>query len=257
MNAYARLALFLGIAMASLVFVTQYATHRGDQLSVLLQEKKAKAPLAAGTASEPAQRTSSVAHSSPAQVDLFAQLAALPAGAESVTLTQQLESGITAQNAGQYVQALLSTEHPGILRASHAALARTADSGTISQLAQSYGQIPEERRGRVLQVLEQAQNPAAYQGLVDTVRADTSEKRSPILVSAMLGLANVGSRESVSYLMSQLTGPNEFFAAQALRQVNSTQGLDLMQAAAAGNKDGEALGAHGRQLLQEIVGRNR
>lgn len=246
MNSYARLAILVGTAMAILVFVTQQATLRDEKMADLLQRSSAKTQLPTVTSRQ--QGAVVVAAAA-----LFSQIAAIPAGAEAIALSQQLEAGITTQNAGQYVSALLSTDHPGVERAAHAALARTADSASITLLAQSYGQIPEERRGRVLQVLEQAQNPAAYEGLVQTVQADTSEKRSPILVSAMLGLANVGTRDAVGYLLTQMNGANEFFATQALGRVNHAEGLALMEAAAAGNKDGEALGEHGRQTLQGIL----
>jgi hypothetical protein len=270
MNAYARLAIFLGIAMAILVVATQHAVHRGEQIAAVLEVQAAgkgqRSVTAAGgsegSTGSAAARTETILRAVPflatatGTADHFAQLAALPAGPEAVALTQQVEAGMTPENADAYVQALLTTEHPAVERATMGALARSADSRVINQLAQSYGRIPEAKRGRILQTLEQAQNPSAFNGLVQTVRSDTSEKRSPILVAAMLGLANVGTHESVSYLLSQIPTENEFFAIQALGRITSEEGMDILRGAAQGNKDSDSLGDHGRRIVADLVAQN-
>ena len=189
-----------------------------------------------------------------ATAQAFAQLAALSPGSEAIALGRRLEAAITPQNTTAYLDALLQTDHPGVERAAHAALARTADSSTLLALVSRYGSTPAERRGRILQVLENAQNPAATTGLIQTVAQDTSEKRSPILVSAMNGLAGLSTPDSVSYLLQQVATDNETFALMALERVQTPQGREMIRAAASRNKDSERIAPEHLAALSRIAG---
>ncbi len=167
----------------------------------------------------------------------FERLGKLPSGEAAITLGQQIEAAITADNAGGYIRALLSTEHPAVERAASSALARAADSQTMIELAGYYGAIEPERRGRILSVLEAAANPASTPGLAAIIAADTDEKRSPLMMSAMYGIANTGTVESVQYLLGLLSTENGEYAVMALERVHSALGVEMIRAAAAGNKD--------------------
>lgn len=167
----------------------------------------------------------------------FERLGKLPSGEAAITLGQQIEAAITADNAGGYIRALLSTEHPAVERAAISALARAADSRTMLELAGYYGAMEPERRGRILSVLEAAANPAATPGLAAIIAADTDEKRSPLMMSAMYGIANTGTVESVQYLLGLLSTENGEYAVMALERVHSALGVEMIRAAAAGNKD--------------------
>jgi hypothetical protein len=263
MNAYARLAIFLGIATALLVFATQHALQRGNEIASVLAEK----PAAARTSTTKINGGSSMSDFGSAQAtaaqyqatpegkeDLFAKLAAAPAGAEAIALTQKLDAAITAENVDQYIAALVTTDHIAIERATHAALSRTADSAAVTKLAAQFGTATEQGRGRILQCLEQLQNPAAYAGLVSTVRADTSEKGSPILGSAMFGLASIGSPEAAAFIVSQVPTQNEFFALKALERLSTPDARRVVEGALAGNKDGTGLDANSRRLVADAVG---
>jgi hypothetical protein len=264
MNAYARLAIFLGIAVAILIFATQHALDRGADMSQILNKQPAaqartntshssSAGLSTGTATTAIQSASKFQTTPQGTPDLFAQLEALAAGPEAIALTQKIEAGITPENTPQYVAAFLSTQNAAVERATSAALARTADSATVSSITSAYGNIPEQSRGRILTFLESVQNPAAYQGLIQTVKADTSEKGSPILGSAMHGMANLGTNESVAWLLSQLNGDREFFALQSLSRVQSPAGRATMEGAVAGNKDGAGLDPDRVKLVAGIL----
>jgi hypothetical protein len=263
MNAYARLAIFLGIATALLVFATQHALQRGNEIASVLAESPAAARTTttkingAGSISDSgsALRTAAGYQATPeGKEDLFAKLAAVPAGAEAVALTQKLEAAIAPENVDQYISALVTTDHVAIQRATHAALTRTADSAAVTKLAAQFGTATEQGRGRILQCLEQLQNPAAYAGLVSTVRADTSEKGSPILGSAMFGLANIGSQEAAVFILSQVSTQNEFFALRALERLESPDARRVVEGALAGNKDGALLDDNSRRLVAGAVG---
>ena len=182
------------------------------------------------------------------------QLAKLPAGEQAIALGQKLENSITSRNAAVFVDALLTTDHPAVERTAHGALSSAADSETILAMVRRYGGTPEERRGRVLQVLDNARNPAATSGLIEVVNSDTSEKRSPLLVSAMNGLAGIASTESVGFLIRQVATVNETFALMALERVNTDQGREMIRAAAAGNKDSEGIPPELLAALGRIVG---
>jgi folylpolyglutamate synthase/dihydropteroate synthase len=183
----------------------------------------------------------------------FEALRSLPPGDAAIALGQQLEAGINAENAAGYVQALLQTQDPAVERAAIAALARTADGGTLQTLAAAYGSLPAENRGRILQVLEQARNPEAVSGLAGIFSADTSEKRSPLVVSALYGIANIGSMDAVSYLLTQVTNQNADYALLALERVKSPQGRAMIQGAAEGSKDAASIPSTYRPALKRLA----
>ena len=170
----------------------------------------------------------------------FERLSKLPAGDEAIALSKQIEAAISPQNMTSYVQALLVTENTAVERAAITALARTADAATIIELATHYGAIAAEQRGRILQVLEGAQNPEAVKGLADIATADVSEKRSPLMMSALYGIANVGTQDGVQHLLGQLSTGNAEYAVMALERVQSAQGIAMIRAAAEGSKDVQA-----------------
>ncbi|MBP8270693.1 MAG: hypothetical protein KAX42_02365 [Sphaerotilus sp.] len=168
------------------------------------------------------------------------RLSALPPGDDAITLGQQLVASATPANAPAFRDALLRTSSPAIERVAIAALARTADSAVMQDLARAYGDLPAEQRGRVLQVLEGAANPAALEGLTRIVEADTSEKRSPLTMSALYGLASLGTMDSVDYLLRQTTTDTIDHALMAMERVRTRQGVELIRAAAAGSSKDHA-----------------
>lgn len=183
----------------------------------------------------------------------FEQLRSLPPSDAAIELGRQLEAGITPENAAGYVQALLQTQSPAVERAALSALARTANSEVMRDLASAYGTVPAAQRGRILQVLEAASSPDALQGLVGIATADTSEKRSPVVVSALAGIANIGNMESVEYLLSQVTPSNGDYALMALKRVKSAQGIEMIRAAGAGSKDADNIPADYLPVLLRIA----
>lgn len=210
----------------------------------------------------PAERRESAGYDVPAgrsDVDslevpkLFEQLASLSPGDAAIALGRRLGNAITPANTPQYVEALLSTDHPGVERAALTALSRTADSQTLIALVGRYGRTEPERRGRILQILENAANPVAFAGLTYVVDTDKSEKRSPLLVHALNGLANLGTAEATSYLIQQVATDNETFAYMALERVRDMQSREMIRSAAAGNKDSEGITPEQRQTLSRIA----
>ena len=181
------------------------------------------------------------------------QLSQLPAGDAAIVLAQQLERGLTPDNAAGYVRALMSTTNPMAERAAMAALARSADSGVMRTLAADYGTLAPEQRGRVLQVFENAANPEALQGLTEVFAADTSEKRSALVMSALVGVAHIGTMESVQFLLSQVTPANADYAFVALGRVQSPQGVEMIRAAASGSKDAAGIDARYLPALKRLA----
>lgn len=181
------------------------------------------------------------------------RLMALPAGDEAIALARQLAASATPETAPAFREALLSTTNPAVERVSIAALARTADSALMQALASDYGDLPAEQRGRVLQVLEGAGNPTALDGLSQIVAADTSEKRSPLVMSALYGIASLGTMEGVEYLLRQSTTDTADHALMAMERVHTRQGVELIRAAAAGSKGHEQLTPSLRSNLIRIA----
>jgi hypothetical protein len=106
----------------------------------------------------------------------------------------------------------------------------------------------------VLQVLESLQNPAALPGLEQIVAADTSEKRSPLVMSALAGAANLGTMESVDYLIAQVGTPgNQDLALLALERVHTAQGSEMIRAASQGSRTAEHLLPGLRDALARIA----
>lgn len=183
----------------------------------------------------------------------FDRLRVMPPGNDAIALAQQLEAAITPGNTDVYLQALLATDHPAIERVVITALARTGDAAVMLTLAGHYGSTTDTARGRILQVLEAAENPAATSGLSAIVTAETSEKRSPVMMSAMYGIANTGSVDSVQYLLRQLNTDNAEYSVMALERVRSSQGLEMIRQAAEGSKDGQDLAPSLGPALRRIV----
>jgi hypothetical protein len=182
------------------------------------------------------------------------QLAGLPPGDAAITLARQLESSVTPQTAPAFREALLRATHPGVERVAISALARAADSELMVALAGDYGTLPPEARGRILQVLEAAGNPAALDGLTQIVAADTSEKRSPLVMSALYGIAHLGTMDSVGYLLRQTTTDSVDYALMALERVPTRQGVEMIRAAAAGSRGYEQISPSMRANLQRVAG---
>jgi hypothetical protein len=182
------------------------------------------------------------------------QLASLPPGDAAITLARQLETAVTPQTAPAFRDALLRATHPGVERVAISALARAADSELMIALAGDYGTLPPEARGRILQVLEAAGNPAALDGLTQIVAADTSEKRSPLVMSALYGIAHLGTMDSVGYLLSQTTTDSVDYALMALERVPTRQGVEMIRAAAAGSRGYEQISPSMRANLQRVAG---
>lgn len=181
------------------------------------------------------------------------QLMALPSGDDAIALGRQLAAAATPETAPAFREALLKTANPAVERVAIAALARTADSALMQALANDYGDLPAEQRGRVLQVLEGAGNPAALDGLSGIVAADTSEKRSPLVMSALYGIANLGTMESVEYLLRQSASDAPDYALMAMERVRTRQGVEQIRAAAAGSKGHEQLTPSLRSNLGRIA----
>lgn len=269
MKTWLLIALLAAIVAGSFLFTASVAERSAEVEKMLVpggadrQEAVAK-PTAAVHVPRPDEASVSGSAKKPvpavAEADSLAirqgldQLAKLPAGEQAIALGQKLENAITPRNAAVFVGALLTADHPAVERTAHGALSRMADSETILSLVRRYGSTPEDRRGRVLQVLENARNPAATSGLIEVVSSDTSEKRSPLLVSAMNGLAGIATTESVGFLIRQVATVNETFALMALERVNTEQGREMIRAAAAGNKDSEGIAPELLAALGRIVG---
>ncbi len=183
----------------------------------------------------------------------FETLAGLPSGDPAIELGHRLEAAISPENAVAYVDALLSTESPAVERVAHAALARAGDRASFEELLRRHAGTSLARRGRILALLEDVRTPAAVEVLVSAIGADTSEKRSPLLVSAMRGLASVATPESIAYLIGQLWTHNEAYAWIALEAVHTPQGRELIRAAARGNKDSAGLPADRLANLARIA----
>ena len=197
---------------------------------------------------------STPAGESPASItQSLGRLAAMPPGDAAIALGQDIEAALTPQNAIAFIEALLTTGHPAVERTAHSALAHSADSETLTALVNRYGSTPEERRGRILQILDHVENPAATESLIQTVANDTSEKRSPLLVCAMNGLANLSTVESVSYLIGQVATDNEAFAFMALERVRTDQAREMIRAASTGNKDSVGIAPEHLAVLARIA----
>jgi hypothetical protein len=184
----------------------------------------------------------------------FERLRGTAPGDEAIALAQQIEAGYSAEAAPAYVTALLTTDHPAVERAAIAALARGGDGALMRALADQYGAVPESRRGRILQVLESARQPSALDALVLIVAGDTSEKRSPVYQSALVGAASIGNLASVQYLLRQVATPGRAdHALMALARVESRQGVEVIRAAANGSKDAQGISPDLRQALRRIA----
>lgn len=181
------------------------------------------------------------------------QLAALPAGDAAIALGRQLEAGITAANLAAYVDALLNLDGPTGDRTAVSALARVANSDLVQTLADAYGSLPAERRGRILQVLENSANPDAMAGLEAVIARETDERGSPLMASAMVGMAHLGTQPAVERLITQVSGPNDAQALNALQRVATRQGVELLRTAAAGGKGYEALTANQRATFGRVA----
>lgn len=176
-----------------------------------------------------------------AAVQQFQQLKTLPPGDAAIALAQQIEAGIEPGNAMAYMDALFNGQGAEVERAAIKALARAGDASVMQAVAAAYGLLPVERRGRILQVLETAGNPAAISGLQAIVAEDVGERRSPLVASAMVGMAHIGTADAIEQLMAQASGPNDAYALNALQRLNTRQGVELLRTAAAGDKGYEAL----------------
>ena len=177
------------------------------------------------------------------------RLAALPPGDDAIALARRLEDTADAASLPAWREALLRSPHPAVERSAISVLARLADAETITALGEDYGRLPPEWRGRILQVLEQATRPEALDGLVHIVEADTGEKRSALAMSALHGLAHLGTMDSTDYLLQQVRSSNIDHALMALGRVSSRQGVEMTRAAAAGSRGFEGLDAGVRQAL--------
>lgn len=209
---------------------------------------------AAKTAAAPAggASTAPLSPAALAVLQQFERLRSLPPGDDAIALGRQIEAAITPDNAAGYVQALLQGSGAAVERSAIAALAR-GDSSVMQALAASYGALPPESRGRVLQVFENASNPAAIEGLAAVFGADASEKRSALAMSALYGIANIGNTDGVHYLLQQVTPAHADYALMALERVRSPQGVEMIRAAAAGSKDGEQIASAYRPALRRIA----
>ena len=181
------------------------------------------------------------------------RLSALPPGDQAIAVGQHLAASATPAQAPAFLEALLRTTDPAIERVAIAALARTADSTVVQDMARAYGELPAEHRGRVLQVLEGVSHPAVLDGLTRIVASDTGERRSPVTMSALYGVANVGTMDSIDYLLRQTGTDNIDLAMMALERVRTRQGVELIRAAARGSKDHADLSPGVRQNLGRIA----
>ena len=184
------------------------------------------------------------------------QLARMPDGDSAIALSRKLEAGVNAENVGGYLHALMTTSHSSVERVAIAALARAADARTMVELAGYYAALAPEHRGRILSVLEAAENPEAATGLAAIVAADTNEKRSPLMMSALYGIANTGSVDNVQYLLEQMATENAEYAVMALERVRSPQGIEMIRAAAQGSKDLAPVAADYQPALRLIAEAN-
>jgi hypothetical protein len=181
------------------------------------------------------------------------RLTALPPGDQAIAVGQHLAATATPAQAPAFLEALLRTTDPAVERVAIAALVRTADSAVVQDLAGAYGTLPAEQRGRVLQVLEGVSHPAALDGLTRVIAADTGERRSPVTMSALYGVASVGTMDSVDYLLQQTRTDNLDLALMAMERVRTRQGVELIRAAAAGSKGHEQLDPSLRPHLGRIA----
>lgn len=181
------------------------------------------------------------------------RLTALPPGDQAIAVGQHLAATATPAQAPAFLEALLRTTDPAVERVAIAALVRTADSAVVQDLASAYGTLPAEQRGRVLQVLEGVSHPAALDGLTRVIAADTGERRSPVTMSALYGVASVGTMDSVDYLLQQTRTDNLDLALMAMERVRTRQGVELIRAAAAGSKGHEQLDPSLRPHLSRIA----
>lgn len=188
-----------------------------------------------------------------AKLQDFQRLAAMPAGDAAIELGQQIEASITPQNMPAYVETLLSTNHPGAERAALTALARAGDGQAMQALAAAYGRTPPEHRGRILQALEGARDPSALPGLLAVVSADRGEKRSPVTMSALYGVAGIGTMDSVDALLRRMTAGSEDYVLMALERVQTPQGIAMIRAAAQGAKGSEHIDPALRPALLRIA----
>lgn len=189
----------------------------------------------------------------PALEAQIAQLAALPPSDDAITLGHRLLATATPETASVWRDALLHAQHPAVERIAIAALARTADSAVVQDLARAYTSMPAEQRGRVLQVLETADNPAALEGLVRTVATDRGERRSALAVSALYGMASLGTVAAIDHLLQQAATDDVDFALMALERVRTRQAVEQIRAAADGSKDHTRLSASVRGHLRRIA----
>lgn len=188
-----------------------------------------------------------------AVVQQFDRLRSMVPGDTAITLGRQLEAGMTPENAAGYVQALVQADNPAVERSAMAALARSADSEQILALAGEYSALPPDNRGRILQTLESLANPAAVDGLTSIAAADNTEKRSALVMSAMYGMANIGSMESVQYLLGQLVPGKADLALMALERVHTKQGIEIIRSAGEGSKDADGILPAYRPALTRIA----
>lgn len=207
----------------------------------------------AGALPRSAKTTLPMSAAARGMVQQLDQLMALPSGDDAIALGRQLAAAATPETAPAFREALIRTTNPAVERVAIAALARTADSALMQALANDYGDLPAEQRGRVLQVLEGAANPAALDGLSGIVAADTSEKRSPLVMSALYGIANLGTMASVDYLLRQSTSEAPDYALMAMERVHTRQGVEQIRAAAAGSKGHEQLTPSLRSNLSRVA----
>ncbi|APW37903.1 hypothetical protein RD110_12440 [Rhodoferax koreense] len=183
----------------------------------------------------------------------FDRLRSMVPGDAAIALGRQLEAGMTPENAAGYVQALLKADNPAVERSAMAALARSAGSEQILALAGEYSVLPPDSRGRILQTLENVSNPAAVDGLTSIVAADTTEKRSALVMSALYGIANIGTMDSVQYLLGQLSPGKADLALMALERVHTPQGIEIIRAAGDGSKDADGIPPAYRAALTRIA----
>lgn len=181
------------------------------------------------------------------------RLTALPPGDQAIAIGQHLAATATPAQAPAFLDALLRTTDPAVERVAIAALVRTADSAVVQDLARAYGGLPAEQRGRVLQVLEGVSHPAALDGLTRVIAADTGERRSPVTMSALYGVASVGTMDSVDYLLQQTRTDNLDLALMAMERVRTRQGVEMIRAAAAGSKGHEQIDPSVRPHLGRIA----
>ena len=188
-----------------------------------------------------------------AVVQQFDQLRGMVPGDAAIALGRQLEAGMTPENAAGYVKALVQTDNPAVERSAMAALARSAGTEQILALAGEYNVLAADHRGRILQTLESMANPAAVDGLTRIAAADTTEKRSALVMSAMHGMANIGSMDSIQYLLGQLSPGKADLALMALERVHTPQGIEIIRAAGEGSKDADGILPAYRPVLTRIA----